>query len=77
VKPVGVQYGSVVVVAGGGSGTGSNPPDAQGIKHGIVGATGDFAYLNGGNYIDRVFVEFTAANKISFYNGLFFNLIAK
>lgn len=74
VKPVGTKYGSVVVIAGGGAGTGSNPADAAGIKHGIVGATGDYSYLRGGSYVDRVFVEFSANNTITYYNALFFEL---
>ena len=73
--PVAPQYGGVVVVVGGGGGHGSNPPDAQGIHHGIVGATGDFKFLLGGNYLDRVFVEFAADHQtITYYNGLYFTL---
>lgn len=74
VKPVFNK--SAVVVAGGGSGTGGI--DVAGISHGIVGATGDFKYLMGGDYIDRVFVEFAADNAtITFYNGLYFTLMPK
>ncbi len=73
--PVGPEFGGVVVVAGGGGGHGNTPPDAQGISHGIVGATGDFTYLIGGNYLDRVFVEFEADHQtITYYNGLYITL---
>jgi len=72
VKPV--DPSSQIVIVGGGRGDGSAGPDAAGVSHGIVGATGDFAYLKHGSYVDRVFVEFSPTFSINYYDGLYFTL---